>query len=151
MSVHAKILKVSHKLDEALRRIAVPHYEASATVHEVNDARKFSARVVMAAFDGNIPHDYSAGKFSDDELAAQLPQFEGALKLAQALKREKVTLPVTGTLLERIEAVVRARLRERRDEKALKLAALEKAGGDVPETQRGDQGDQAPGGPKNDA
>jgi hypothetical protein len=124
MSVHAKIVKVSHDLDEALKRIAAPHYGISATMHEVNSADQFSARIVMAAFGGNIPHDYSAGKFSDDELAAQLSQFEGALKLAEALKAEKVTLPVTGTVLERIEAVVRTRLRERRDEKTRKRAAL---------------------------
>jgi hypothetical protein len=53
-----------------------------------------------------------------------LPQFEGALKLAEALKAEKVTLPVTGTLLARIEAVVRTRLRERREEKTRKRAVL---------------------------
>lgn len=127
MCVHARILKVSHALDDALKHIAVPHYETSATILEADCADQFSARVVMAAFDGNIPHDYSAGKFSDDELTAQLPRFEAALKLAEALKKECVTLPVTGTLLERIEAVVRTWLRERRDEKKLKLAALKKS------------------------
>lgn len=128
MSVHAKILKVSHELDEALKRIAVPHYETPATIHEVNYADQFSARVVMAAFGGNIPHDYSAGKFSDAQLTAQLPNFEGALKLAEALKKEGVTLPVRGTLLERIEAVVRTWLRERRNDKARKLAEDRESG-----------------------
>lgn len=109
MCVHAKIVEISHALDETLKRIAVPHYGTSATIHEVDLACQFSADVVMAAFDGNIPHDYSAGKFSDDELAAQLPQFEGALKLAQALNKARVTLPLRGSLLERIEAAVLAK------------------------------------------
>jgi hypothetical protein len=114
MSVHAKILEVSHALDEALKCIATPHYETPAMVHEVDCARQFSARVVIAAFDGNIPHDYSAGKFNDDQLTALLPEFEGALKLAKALNAEGVTLPVRGSLLERIEAVVRIMQRHSR-------------------------------------
>ena len=109
MCVHAKIVEVSQALDEALRRIAVPHYGTSTKIHEVDCARQFSVDVVMAAFGGNIPHDYSAGKFGDDELAAQLPQFEGALKLAQALNKAGVTLPLRGSLLERIEAAVLAK------------------------------------------
>ncbi|MBI3758580.1 MAG: hypothetical protein HY269_02360 [Deltaproteobacteria bacterium] len=147
MPVHAKIVKVSHDLDEALRRIALPHYETSA-MHEIDEARKFSARVVRAAFEDNIPHDYSAGKFSDDELAAQLPKFEGALRLAEALKKEKVTLPVTGTLLERVEAIVRAWLRERRDGKELKRAELMKARSDVSDPPHADP---APDSARNDA
>lgn len=141
MLVHEEILEVSHALDEALMRIAVPHYETSATAHEVNCAQQFSVSVVMAAFDGNIPHDYSAGKFNDEQLAALLPQFEGALKLAKALNAKGVTLPVRGKLLERTETVVRAWLRDRRHEKALKVAKLENDRPNIAGPPLADQGD----------
>ncbi|AJA60188.1 hypothetical protein ABIF44_004785 [Bradyrhizobium japonicum] len=109
MCVHRRILEVSHALDETLKRIAVPHYGTSATIHEIDCARQFSARVVMAAFNGNIPHDYGATHIDPVELAALLPQFEGALKLAHALNKAGVTLPLRGSLLERIEAAVLAK------------------------------------------
>lgn len=108
MCVHAKILEVSHALDETLKRIAVPHYGPSATPDEVNRARQFSASIVMAAFDGNIPHDYGATHVEPEELATLLPRFEGALKLARALNTTGVMLPVRRTVVERIWATIRS-------------------------------------------
>lgn len=91
MPVHSKILAISHSLEDQLRRMAAPG--KTPTSLEVDWARQFAAKITMAAFDGNIPHDYGATRVTPEELAALLPQFEGALKIVTALCEAGVVHP----------------------------------------------------------
>ena len=101
-TVHARILAVSHRLEDELQRMAMPC--KAPDVMQVDWARQFATKVTMAAFDGNIPHDFGATHVTPEELAALLPEFEGALKIVTALRKAGVIYP-RRTLFERIVAV----------------------------------------------
>lgn len=102
MSVHPKILAISHLLEDQLRHMATP--SKAPTPMDVDLARQFAAKVTMAAFNNNIPHDFGATKVSPEQLAALLPQFEGALKIVTVLREAGVTYAPPRTLLERVAA-----------------------------------------------
>jgi hypothetical protein len=91
VTVHARILAVSHTLEEELQRMAMPC--KAPNVMQVDWARQFASQVTMAAFDGNIPHDFGATHVTPEELAALLPEFEGALKIVTAMRQAGVIYP----------------------------------------------------------